>query len=81
MASTHDFPPDYIKGYGTDEVTVHWRPHACIHSANCLRALPAVFQPGTQPWIKPHAADADAVIAAVKRCPSGALTFTDKRQG
>ena len=80
MATTHDFPADYVKDYSTAEVTVHWQPHKCIHSAICMRGLPAVFQPWTQPWIKPHGAEADAVIATVKACPSGALTYTDLRK-
>jgi uncharacterized Fe-S cluster protein YjdI/CDGSH-type Zn-finger protein len=48
---------------------------AGIHSANCVRALRDVFDPQRRPWIEPAAASADAIAAAVLRCPSGALHF------
>lgn len=54
-------------------VTIEWHATRCIHSGNCVRALHAVFDPRRTPWIVPDAADADAIVAAVARCPSGAL--------
>jgi uncharacterized Fe-S cluster protein YjdI len=47
----------------------------CIHSGNCVRGLPAVFDAKRKPWITPDGAPADEVVAQVKRCPSGALQF------
>ena len=67
--------PDLTREYGTPEITVQWFAGRCIHSANCVRALHAVFDPKRRPWIDPAAASADAVAAAVLRCPTGALHF------
>jgi CDGSH-type Zn-finger protein/uncharacterized Fe-S cluster protein YjdI len=45
----------------------------CIHAAECVRGLPAVFDSNAKPWVNPDGADATAVAATVERCPSGAL--------
>ncbi len=42
----------------------------------CARTLPQVFRPREKPWVDADAADADAIAAAVERCPSGALRYT-----
>ena len=59
--------------YATEEIVVEWRPSLCYHSQNCIAALPAVFDPEARPWVNVHAANTDAVEAAVAQCPSGAL--------
>lgn len=67
--------PSVTREYGTDRITVEWYAERCIHSANCVRALPRVFDPRRRPWVDPAAADADAIASAVLRCPTGALHF------
>lgn len=62
-----------MREYATDEIVVEWEPRLCFHSQNCVRALPQVFDDSRRPWVKADAASADAVEAAVARCPSGAL--------
>ncbi len=59
--------------YAGDDVVVEWRPELCFHARDCVRALPAVFDPERRPWVDVSAADAAAVEAAVALCPSGAL--------
>lgn len=59
--------------YATDEIEVTWDASLCIHTARCLQAAPEVFDVKRRPWIVPDAASADEVIAAVGRCPTGAL--------
>src|SRR5881392_94010 len=59
--------------YATDEIVVEWQPGLCYHARECMKALPAVFDPERRPWIKVDAASADEVEAAVALCPSGAL--------
>src|SRR6185503_6275002 len=61
--------------YRTDRITVQWNAERCIHSGNCVRSLPRVFAPNRRPWVDPTAAEADAIAAAVLRCPTGALHF------
>src|SRR5207237_10435715 len=64
---------DFTKEYTTDEIVVEWEPRLCAHSQNCIRSLPQVFDEKRRPWVKPEAATADEVEAAVALCPSGAL--------
>jgi len=52
---------------------VTFDPTLCIHSGNCVRGLPAVFDVGRRRWVRPEAATADQVAAQIARCPSGAL--------
>jgi len=61
------------KTYRGKEVDVSFDPEVCIHSGNCVRGLPPVFDTKRRPWIDPDGASADEVVAQVKRCPSGAL--------
>jgi len=63
------------RSYRTDEIVVHWDSDLCIHSANCLKGLPAVFSVRARPWIAVEAATADEISATVEQCPSGALTY------
>ncbi|HEY0866168.1 MAG TPA: (4Fe-4S)-binding protein [Fimbriimonas sp.] len=60
--------------YSNGEVTVLWKPHRCIHSGNCVRGLPAVFDVRRRPWVDAHAASTDEIVQQVSRCPSGALS-------
>jgi uncharacterized Fe-S cluster protein YjdI len=64
------------RDYATDAIVVHWDSDKCMHSENCTRGLPVVFDTSRKPWIAVDAASADEVAAAVDRCPSGALTYT-----
>lgn len=67
--------PDLTREYSTSEITVLWFASRCIHSGNCVRALHRVFDPQRRPWVEPTAATADAIAAAILRCPTGALHF------
>ena len=59
--------------YEGREVTVTFDPTRCIHSRRCVQGLPAVFDIARKRWIRPDNAAAAEVVAAVARCPSGAL--------
>ena len=61
------------KTYTGETVDVSFDPEVCIHSGNCVRGLPAVFDANRRPWVVPDAAMPDDVVAQVGRCPSGAL--------
>jgi uncharacterized Fe-S cluster protein YjdI len=64
-----------LQVYPTSEITVTFDSALCIHSGNCVRGLPAVFDVGRKRWVRPEAATADQVAAQIARCPSGALKF------
>jgi uncharacterized Fe-S cluster protein YjdI len=63
------------KEYSNGDVTIIWQSALCIHSGNCVRNLSSVFKPKEKPWITPENASTEEIIAAVKKCPSGALGF------
>ena len=63
------------KEYTAEAITVTFNPRLCIHAAECVRGLPAVFNRERRPWVQPDAAPPDAIAAVVLRCPTGALHF------
>ena len=67
--------PGLTREYERPEICVEWYASRCIHAGECIRALPVVFDPRRRPWVDVSAADADAIAAAVVRCPTGALRF------
>ena len=67
--------------YHDDHISVTWDAARCIHAAECLRWLPAVFDNDQKPWVQPDKADADNVAEIVALCPTGALHFRRKDGG
>lgn len=61
--------------YRHGRLTVFDNRGICSHSAHCTDELPAVFRLHQEPWIDCAGANEAAVIAQVKRCPSGALSY------
>lgn len=53
----------------------------CQHAAECVRGMPAVFDPAARPWIDAGAADDEASAQTLRevvgRCPSGALQILE----
>ncbi len=66
--------------YKNKDITVLWQPTLCIHSAICFKGLPGVFDPRRRPWIEMDQASTEQIIEQVKKCPSGALSFTFNEQ-
>jgi len=64
-----------VQTYEAPGITVAFDPNLCVHSAVCLRTLPTVFDVRRRRWVAPEAASVEAVAAAVRKCPSGALRF------
>lgn len=71
----HDRRSSNKRRYTNGEIVILWQPDLCIHSANCIRGLPHVFNPRTRPWVDIDAASTDDLIETVMTCPSGALTY------
>jgi CDGSH-type Zn-finger protein/uncharacterized Fe-S cluster protein YjdI len=63
------------KRYTTEAITVTFAAPRCIHAAECVRRLPAVFDKNRRPWVLPSAATAEEIAAVVERCPTGALHY------
>ena len=68
--------PDRIKSYDSGSIRVTYDAVRCIHAAECVEGLPAVFDPNRRPWIDPNRASADEIATVILRCPTGALHFT-----
>ena len=66
---------DITKKYTNGEVTIVWKPAECIHSAICFKGLGEVFDPQKRPWITPEKSTTEKIVAQVKKCPSGALSY------
>lgn len=64
-----------LQTYRAPGITVTFDPDTCIHSAVCLRTLPAVFDVRRRRWVAPEAAAVSEVATAVDACPSGALRY------
>jgi len=58
------------------DVTVHFNRAICSGAGECVRGLPAVFVSGAEDWIRPANAAVNDIVDVVRRCPSGALTYT-----
>lgn len=64
--------------FGGEAVDVHWDGRLCIHVAECGQAEGDLFVMGRKPWCVPDKVSSEEVTEVCERCPSGALTYTDK---
>lgn len=67
----------FLRGrkYTNGEITVYWKPGACIHASHCYRELLEVFDPGKRPWVDMSGASTGQIIETVNMCPTEALTW------
>lgn len=65
--------------YSNDEITIVWNPELCIHSGNCVRALPRVYKPKARPWVTIENATTEQLKKQIATCPSGALSYIEKK--
>ncbi len=75
-AKSDERVPDRRRDYQGSEVTIHDNRGICAHAAYCTDGLPAVFTSGAKPWIDPNGAEREAIVATIRRCPSGALSYS-----
>jgi CDGSH-type Zn-finger protein len=74
--SHHQIIKDKRKNYVGKEVTIHDNRKICSHAAECVNHLQSVFNLNARPWITPDAAKIEEIINTLRKCPSGALSYS-----
>ena len=67
---------DKRKNYVGKEITIHDNRRICSHAAECVNTLSSVFKFNARPWINPDSARTKEIIDIVRKCPSGALSYS-----
>jgi CDGSH-type Zn-finger protein len=63
------------QAYAGAGITIFDNRALCAHAAFCTDELAAVFRHKDSPWIVPDAAAVEKVVAVIRKCPSGALSY------
>lgn len=71
-----DRVPDARESYAGAEITIHDNRGICAHAGACTDGLPSVFRLKQEPWIDPAGASAPDIVDTVRKCPSGALSYS-----
>jgi CDGSH-type Zn-finger protein len=61
--------------YRGKSITIFDNRAICSHAGYCSDSLKSVFRYGVEPWIDPDGAAVDEIIATIRKCPSGALSY------
>jgi uncharacterized Fe-S cluster protein YjdI len=61
--------------YNNDDITVYWKPSACVHASYCYRELIEVFDPSRRPWVDMNGSTTEKIIETVDLCPTEALAW------
>ena len=64
------------KSYVGSKITIHDNRRICSHAAECVNNLSSVFSLNKRPWIDPDRAITKEIIETIKKCPSGALSYS-----
>lgn len=67
---------DKRENYVGQRITIHDNRGICSHAGYCTDNLNAVFKQGEEPWINPDGATIQEIIDTIRKCPSGALSYT-----
>jgi uncharacterized Fe-S cluster protein YjdI/CDGSH-type Zn-finger protein len=61
--------------YRNKDITVYWKPSACIHASYCYRELIEVFDPSRRPWVDLNESTTQRISEVVNLCPTEALSW------
>jgi CDGSH-type Zn-finger protein/uncharacterized Fe-S cluster protein YjdI len=64
-----------VHDYKGKDIIVRYDANRCIHAAECVSRLSAVFDNSRRRWVEVNNAPAEEVADAVTHCPTGALHF------
>ena len=71
-----DRQPDRVDTYEGKKIVIHDNRGVCSHAGFCTDGLPKVWRMKTEPWIDPDGAEPEEIIEIIKKCPSGALSYS-----
>ncbi len=66
---------DQEDSYVGEQVTILDNRGICQHAGFCTDNLASVFRLHQEPWIDANGSELEEIIAAVRNCPSGALSY------
>ena len=80
---SNDFSSEKLEGrvedrrydYVGEGITIHDNRGICAHSGRCTDGIPNVFRMRIEPWINADGASPEDVVATIRQCPSGALSY------
>lgn len=75
-AKLADGGADKRESYAAKRITIHDNRAICSHAGYCSDGLAAVFKYKSEPWIDPAGGAVGAIVETIRRCPSGALSYT-----
>jgi CDGSH-type Zn-finger protein len=61
--------------YEGRRITIFDNRAICSHAGYCSDGLKSVFLYGKEPWIDPDGAEVEEIVATIRKCPSGALSY------
>ncbi|NIP31146.1 MAG: hypothetical protein GTO02_15645 [Candidatus Dadabacteria bacterium] len=64
------------KEYTGREINVYDNRAICCHATQCISNLRSVFDINSRPWVNPDNGSAERIINVIKKCPSGALSYS-----
>ena len=67
---------DSRENYQGKQITVHDNRGICSHAGFCTDGLPKVWRMKVEPWIDPDGEGPPKIIETIRRCPSGALSYS-----
>jgi CDGSH-type Zn-finger protein len=68
--------PNRRESYAGRRITIHDNRGICSHAGFCTDRLKSVFRMRVEPWIDANGAGIEEIIETIKKCPSGALSYS-----
>lgn len=75
-AKLTDGRADKRDNYQGQRISIHDNRAICAHAGHCTNGLASVFKYGSEPWIDPDGSTIETIIETVRKCPSGALSYS-----
>jgi CDGSH-type Zn-finger protein len=74
--NTADAAKDKRKAHKGKRITILDNRSICSHAGACTDGLKSVFRMREEPWIDADGAGVEEIIATIRKCPSGALSYS-----